>query len=434
MERNRKLDMVALVLFLLFLCSLQLSIAAMAILFSLHILLTLLAFFTKKIDLSPLKTPLSKQLFWVPLVLAVLFATIIIASLSINTDLPTQRVLRIAMDAKFFVLFSWAFYWTNALGTRFRHLAFRVILVTVAFVACHSIVQAVFEVDLFFWLRSGGIPKLCERIEVTAACGFFTHRLTFGNVFILYFVVLALGVLFHKKKHGTWRSWGTLVILLLAVALIMSFTRNTWVNLVLLTFSMGFVYLRKRFLPIAGVLVLGLICVTAAHPVAKRLVTKAFDPSTDYQDVGIRLRMWPVHFQMFLENPLLGVGHEQNSKRYEEFRKKVFPNPTKFHFPSHAHNSVIQTLAADGILGFLVWVFFFGFLIRFYWIHRKQSAWYGSHAGLWLIGALLISSLTECVLIDSEVIQNAMTLFALAAGFCLQPENLSQDNPHLDKL
>jgi O-antigen ligase len=90
-----------------------------------------------------------------------------------------------------------------------------------------------------------------------------------------------------------------------------------------------------------------------------------------------RMVMWQAAWEMFLERPHLGFGFARSGDYTQHFARKVL-NGGEPEFSSHAHNNVLDALAATGWLGLLAYLLWFGYWIVSAW----RSFWLGPHRGL----------------------------------------------------
>lgn len=132
-----------------------------------------------------------------------------------------------------------------------------------------------------------------------------------------------------------------------------------------------------------------------------------------------RTVFWKTSWQIFLDNPLFGVGFEQVSRLYPEYYLKM--NFPKDYAIGHSHNQYLEVLAGTGILGF------FGFMGAFFSATRfflqrlkismdpqqKQIAF----GGFLVIATLMSCSFTETPVRLQEVRNYLMILLGFSYGF-----------------
>ena len=418
-SKNQISQKIALILFILYFCSLPLSLAGMELFFSLHLILTGFLFITKKLDLSGLKELPKRRLLYTSIIFGILYGLCILTSLARHDQLSWPSKLNHARDMKFFLVFAWAYFWTSTFKERLRKPLFILFPILIGLITAYGIIQAFIPMDLFAFFREAGKPVVMYRGTFSATIGPFFTYLTYGNVYMFYFVIFYMAALEYIQYNRKWLNWRLLLALEVGCSLVTTLSRNTWVNLFVMTHAMGFTHLKKRFILVFLMLTAFAVGFIFYHPVANQFITKAFDQSSDYQSFGVRLRSWQVHMKMLVEHPLFGAGHDQTIHLYENYRQTYFPDSDpKKHFPEHAHNTFLQLLAADGLIGFFIWMGFFILLGQFFIKYRHNSPWYGSKVGFWILLTFAVGGLTEHVLGDSEVSFNLMSLLGMAAGFC----------------
>lgn len=222
-----------------------------------------------------------------------------------------------------------------------------------------------------------------QMVEYRAG-GLLMNPMPFAHSYGL-FAVLMLGPIFYFSK-SKWKqswSWWTVCFLTLA-AVLLSFTRGPWIGMVVASIFMGFLIdWKKGFKILAAVGLIGVFLFAAITPVRERILF-SLNPEKTYDSQ--RLVLWKTHWQMFLENPVLGLGYGENSRRIREFYDRM--GVPEGYIESHAHNQFLHFLAGTGLLGlscFLI-VIFIMFRIHYRGFrHLKDPFWKGLALGV--IGA-----------------------------------------------
>src|SRR5690606_16401129 len=92
-----------------------------------------------------------------------------------------------------------------------------------------------------------------------------------------------------------------------------------------------------------------------SSPTLQKRITSITD--TENASNAIRLMLWRTNWEIFRDNPLLGVGLHENSKFLQEYYLEL--GFTKYaHYVGHAHNNFLQVLAGTGVIGFFCFVSF----------------------------------------------------------------------------
>jgi hypothetical protein len=412
-----------LILFLAYICCLPISIVGMELFFGVHALLSLGLIFSRYINLNHIYDKGLGELFWLGIMFGLLhWGIIVLGLLKYQETISFGEILFFSRDAKFFFVFTWALFWTAYFEQEVKRICFKVMPIIVILISLYGILQVWTPLDVIAPFREMGEPLIIKRHfgnhHVLATIGTFNFHLTYGNIYILYFVVCALGTAVLFGKQNKKYKWGLGALSILGVSLVTTFSRNVWVNLCILSMGMGIRYAKRKVVPLLIVcfIVGGLF--VSFHPLAKDFVFKAFDSKSDYQGFGQRIRNWNVQWKMFLDYPVLGIGHHQNERRYHEYREKYFAHQdSSSHVAGHAHNTFFQIGVANGVAGLLLWMTFLALLWNYFWKLRQASPWYGARSGLWLWVAFFVSGLTENALGDAEVSHNLFTLLGIVAVF-----------------
>ena len=233
------------------------------------------------------------------------------------------------------------------------------------------------------------------------------------------------------------------------VALVFNSTRGAWLSLAIALplISLPFILNSKKlFMGFASaVVVLGLVLANNASFI-KRFDSIA-DTKTNWSNVS-RFIIWDTAYGIFKENPVLGIGlgsfakeyqskfvdskeMKQQAAEYYNYRKnlkqkkltdvqkkytkakvqelaatsrKVWENK-QLRALSHAHNNYLHMLAENGLVGFLGYVFAFGFIL---WKNIKNYLLNKNPYALMIVGsttALLLQGMTEYNFGNSSVMK-----------------------------
>ncbi len=258
-----------------------------------------------------------------------------------------------------------------------------------------------------------GLNPLSSRIVDPAgnffrATGFFSMPLTYG-----YCMGIGGLLLLGLSHNETARNKSILYAAVAASALgvLISLTRGAWVaafisffGLVLMQFG-----LRKVWKYILGFLLMVVLIVSFNESLRNRAVSIV---DTQNHSNSLRFSIWKANFQMFKEQPLLGVGLGQNKRLLPEYYTKV---GIAEEFIGHAHSNYVQFLSGTGILGLLCYLF-----ISFYFLRLAYVLWetQGPYSGLglgtfWAQIYMHIGGLTECNFTDGEVTHIVVLCWAL---------------------
>jgi hypothetical protein len=130
-----------------------------------------------------------------------------------------------------------------------------------------------------------------------------------------------------------------------------------------------------------------------------------------------RLALWRAGWEMFLDNPLFGVGDIDLQEQYIKYKR-----PYDKEIQGHLHNNFIHILATLGIFGFIVvcYLLFRILIINIRIFNNlKESPFYSSYA-LGVTGAfcsVIAAGLTEVNIWDHEILTLVMFTLGLNIAF-----------------
>lgn len=235
--------------------------------------------------------------------------------------------------------------------------------------------------------------------------GLVGHPLTYGGQAML---LLSLGgAIALRVRALRWRIGAIALGLLVAPALLGSFTRSAWIGtLVSLAVIVG--RTKARWLPIlAAVAVAALFLLPAGYRV-RALSSLDLRSSWNVE----RLLLWDAGRSMFLDHPVTGVGLQDLHPLLERYRK---PGANERH--GHLHNVVIQVGATMGIVGLLALLGVWIGLARSALAPPSPSTEFGAavrNAALGALAGFVVAGLFEWNLGDEELVEFLAVLIGLA--------------------
>ncbi len=170
--------------------------------------------------------------------------------------------------------------------------------------------------------------------------GTFSTAMTFGGITLVLsslFAAVALGAGVEKRTRAAalFASAASLA------ALFFSFTRSSWLGMVV-ALAVVLAILRRRLLvPFAAALVLFAVLLPARY---RERVESIWNPSyrTNVQRIELARGGWSI----FKEHPVLGVGTRDLAGLYREHMP-----PGAVHVHGHLHNVFLQIAAQTGVVG-----------------------------------------------------------------------------------
>jgi putative inorganic carbon (HCO3(-)) transporter len=202
------------------------------------------------------------------------------------------------------------------------------------------------------------------------------------------------------------RTWAALVVPALAVALAVTFTRNTWIGACL---AVAVLFLMKDFRLLVILPVVAAVFFLAAPADIQQRFASIFDP----RDLSNRDRLAMVEAggRIVRDYPLTGVGPDMVLRAYPHYRTA----DAVLEMPPHLHNVPVQVAAERGLPALAVWFWFVVVaaldLKRLFdspWSRRWLSA-----AGLAAIVAMVTAGLFEYNFGDSEFLMLFLFLITL---------------------
>ena len=193
--------------------------------------------------------------------------------------------------------------------------------------------------------------------------GFFGHWMTFSEVLLMVFLMLASYVLFSRsgRRFGraVWLGCGAVF----GVALALSYTRSAWAAALL-----GGAYLlwySNRRLLWLGPLALVVLLLISPQSIERRLASL-----TTPEAYSARLIMWRTGARMIEAHPWFGVGPMRVGPRFAEFQPKDITKLPPAYY-EHLHNVFVHYAAERGVPAALFLLLALGKVV---WDHRRALA------------------------------------------------------------
>ena len=335
-----RLESASLVALLLFIATLQLSIAVSQVLLTVTLGLWVM---TLLIHRERLELPV---LCW-PLLA---YAAVTLVSVAASLD-PAASLA----DAKEVLLFLVVPVVYRLARGRWASTAATIIISVGAATAVYGIVQyGILEYD-----HLGQRPQ-----------GSMGHYMTYSGLLMLVVGLAAARLLFGTQD----RVWAGLVLPALLVALTLTFTRSAWVGAFV---GVGLLLVLKDLRLLAAVPVLAAVFVI----VAPSAVTDRAYSMFDLQDPTNRdrLAMARAGVRMVQAHPLTGVGPDMVPAVYPEYRDGGAVNEVN----AHLHNVPLHIAAERGLPALGVWLWFIGVAVRRLVLGLRAPASRALAAGDW---------------------------------------------------
>ncbi len=243
--------------------------------------------------------------------------------------------------------------------------------------------------------------------------GFTSHWMTFGGQ-EMFALLMITAFLFFACIKGK-RAWlWLLCALIMAIALLLGFTRGIW-----LASAGAGIYLLwfwKRMLVVALPVALVLIALLAPASIRERFSSMLNPGKLDSNQH--RKVTWRTGVEMVRAHPWFGLGPEEVKLQFNSYVPADIPRPLPEGWYGHLHNIYLQYAAERGIPTMLLMLWMLGQIL---WdcLRRVLSLPPGRsdlkfvlHGTIAVVVATMISGVFEYNLGDSEV----LTMFLVAVG------------------
>ena len=197
---------------------------------------------------------------------------------------------------------------------------------------------------------------------------FYKDHTSYGAI-VAFYIPLTIGLLFRKKNSPIIQFTLILILTILTVGLLFSYTRAAWVSLVA---ALGVWALFKLKINIKYVLLLGLfggfvgyqyytditIALNKNKTDSSENISKHIESisnvSTDASNLE-RINRWNCAIRMFEERPVFGWGPGTYAFEYAPFQhsSELTVISTNFGNKGNAHSEYLGTLAETGVIGLL---------------------------------------------------------------------------------
>ncbi len=180
--------------------------------------------------------------------------------------------------------------------------------------------------------------------------GFSSHWMTYSGLLMMVFVFFAVFNAYEKKR--TLKILNFILLIPILTSILLSLTRSTWIG-IFISISIFFLYyFRKQPKLIIGVaLILSILFFLLPGSIKSRVFSIFDINNVTNMD---RLHMAYTTLQIVKDHPLSGVGSDNVKKVYPDYRHK---NATKNN--PHLHNNFFQIAAERGIFTLISFIVFF---------------------------------------------------------------------------
>lgn len=239
-----------------------------------------------------------------------------------------------------------------------------------------------------------------------------THPLTFANYFGAASVFL-MSLAFFSRNYFSGKFklflYGSSIVSLIATLL--TFSRGAIVGLVItLLFSFFFFKKKQKLIPVAIIIAVTLIIIIFIPGIIERTISdtpRHFGGTYE----GGRGFIWSRTLEMISDNLVFGVGAGNFSDNYKNYVREDLPIWWQ---QPHAHNDYLQTTVISGIIGGLLFVLIYLYIIRLLWRKSKIDNNGYLTASMLAFCYLVIGSFYNVTFYDDEVRFLIMIIWSFA--------------------
>jgi O-antigen ligase len=343
----------------------------------------------------PYKKVVHDPLFW---------AAVALAASALPSMLISENLERAWKDWRSYWLLCVCFLVAANIAThRVREIAFWVLFASISISCVVAFVQRAGGLD-FGFIHIG--EK--KRVESTL------YTMTFAGI-LYQTILLCLSV--ALRRGAAWRTrlilWAGLLVQF--VAILLTVTRGAWIAL-FAGLAAVCLLIRNRLVLLFGIGVVAAVLVFAFANA--RHTDRNVSPVLLAQKLDVhartRLVLWDIAWDLFRDNPVLGVGMGDYSL---EADKRVGDRTVTT--TTDTHNVYLQVLATRGLVGFIPFVLFWFYVFRSLFRVRGESAkgtleWHYAVGAIGAAVAILFGALTENNVDDEEVFIAFMFVLGLA--------------------
>lgn len=205
-----------------------------------------------------------------------------------------------------------------------------------------------------------------EQAAHTSMVPFYNDHTAYAAM-IAMFIPLIFGYIFDEQATRNSRIWSFIVLLVFIIAIVLSYTRASWISLVVaLMCYLVFLLRIKTSLIVGGIIAVVALIFIFQTEIIMNLEQNQEQSSSDYashvesmSNISTdasnveRINRWHSAFKMFNEKPFFGWGPGTYMFQYAPFQKyseRTYIS-TNFGEGGNAHSEFIGPLAEQGIIG-----------------------------------------------------------------------------------
>jgi O-antigen ligase len=245
----------------------------------------------------------------------------------------------------------------------------------------------------------------------------FQHYMTTGGIKMIVLLLL-VPFLLHEGTPGRARVFGIIAGAPTLLALVLTFTRSSWLGFVGGCLTIGIVKNKYVILVVVAFVILFLLFA----PLSLRERAYSIVDPNHPNNIG-RVHMWTTGIKIFLDHPIFGVGDSDLHLIYERYNSFGDTEPS-----GHLHDNILMWLVTLGVVGCAVLVALFVkiFSVELTAYRALKDRWVEGSLALGALAVFVgfhINGLFEWNFGDQEII----LLFWFSVGMTLASKRFSHD-------
>lgn len=296
----------------------------------------------------------------------------------------------------------------------YKHINFEKIFFTIQ---CVLIVAGFYSIYQFFTAHDlfrshATFHRIYEGSQLWRPNAFFGLPTTYAYASAMFFCMSLANWLHIRNPASRGSKVTQFYFFISALNILLSFTRAAWIAFFASVTTLLYIVNKKLCLRIVLALMISVSVLYSSMPDFKSRIDSIFD--LNYIANHNRIYLWKANWNIFKENPWVGIGFNENVKNIDRYLD-VFDKPEVMR--NHPHNTYLNFLAGLGAFG----LSFFLLLVVVNLKHTIQGIRHSPHAlhRTLYIGALgaqmvlLIGGITECNFEDIELTHQYILYIAL---------------------
>lgn len=264
-----------------------------------------------------------------------------------------------------------------------------------------------FRKNVYFHFLYGGSPYYRPN-------SFFGLPTTYAYASAMF---LSLSLAFWLREKRSDKKWVIFLqkfyFIISPINIFLTYTRASWAATMITAFTLLNMMNRKLLIRTAIALAVLIPTLYFTFPSFDQRFTSVFD--TQYVANHNRFFLWKANWLIFTENPLIGLGFDENRMQIDSYLRRVGAADSVMR--NHPHNTYLNYLAGLGIFGFFFFLLFLAHNLK----TAIQGIRHSSHSlhktlfigtlGIQMI--LLLGAFTECMFEDLELAHQYIFFTAL---------------------